>query len=102
MKSLRGRFRGGFFAYNKQYIQSLPIMRPEGEKQNALKAQIAALSSKIMNLTQSADTRSDSTRIDLIKREATVYEERIDELVYELYGVTPEERKLIEGYDINS
>jgi spore coat polysaccharide biosynthesis predicted glycosyltransferase SpsG len=69
---------------------------PKEGKQNALKNEIASLSSKIMKLTQTEDARSESTR-NAIKREAMVYEEKIDELVYELYGVTPEERKLIEG-----
>lgn len=99
-KKVSTRFSGGFFAYNKQYIQSLPIVCPKEGKQNALKNEIASLSSKIMKLRQTEDAGSESTR-NAIKREAMVYEERIDELVYELYGVAPEERKLIEGSAIS-
>jgi hypothetical protein len=93
------RFSGGFFAYNKQFIQSLPIVNPENKSQNSLRDQIAELSSKIMMLNQTIETISDSSRIKLLKREAAVYEEKIDELVYNLYGVTSEERQIVEKYD---
>jgi hypothetical protein len=95
-KKVSTRFGGGFFAYNKQYIQALPIILPKDVSQNALKDQIAALSSKIMKLNQTINTISDSSRIELLKRETTVYEENIDELVYQLYAVTAEERQFIE------
>ena len=96
-KKVSTRFRGGFFAYNKQYIQSLPIILPTDVSQKALIDQIAALSSKIMKLNQTTSTISDSSHIELLLREAKVYEENIDELVYELYGVTTEERQFIEN-----
>jgi hypothetical protein len=96
------RFSGGFFAYNKQYIQSLPIVNPVNESQNVLKDKIVELSSKIMRLNQTIDTISDSSRIKLLKREAVVYEEKIDELVYNLYEVTPEERQIVENYTNSS
>ena len=101
-KKVSTRFSGGFFAYNKQYIESLPIIRPTDDSQNGLKDQIAALSSKIMRLNQAANTISDLSRIELLKREAAIYEEKIDEIVYELYAVTAEERQLIESYNSSS
>ena len=96
-KKVSTRFSGGFFAYNKQCIQALPIVIPKDAGSNTLKDQIAALSLKVMNLNQTISTISDSSRIELLKREATVYEEKIDELVYGLYAVTNEERQIIEG-----
>lgn len=101
-KKVSTRFSGGFFAYNKQYIQSLPIIRPRDDSQNGLKDQIAALSMKIMRLNQALNTISDSSRIELLKRESSVYEEKIDELVYELYAVGAEERQLIESHNGSS
>lgn len=101
-KKVSTRFSGGFFAYNKQYIQALPIILPKDVSQNVLKDQIAALSSKITKINQTISTISDSSRIELLKREATVYEEKIDELVYELYAVTAEEKQLLESYNHSS
>lgn len=76
-KKVSTRFSGGFFAYNKQYIQSLPIIIPNDSCQTNLKDQIAALAMKIMRLYQIISTISDSSRIELLKREATVYEEKL-------------------------
>ena len=94
-KKVSTHFSGGFFAYNKQYIQSLPIVVPKGTRENALSNQIADLAIKITGLNRAASATSDSTHIELLKREATVYEERIDELVYELYVLTDEEKHVV-------
>ncbi len=97
-KKVSTRFSGGFFAYNKQYIQSLPIIGPRDIGHNGLKDQITSLSFNIMRLNKAINATSDSSRLELLKREAVVYEEKIDELVYELYAVTAEERQLIESF----
>jgi len=39
---------------------------------------------------------SDISKKELFDREVKVYEEKIDELVYKLYGITEEEKKIIE------
>ena len=96
-KKVSSRFSGGFFAYNKQYIKDLPIIVPKGENHKNLAEQIASFSSKIMNLNKTLGSNSDSTRLELLKRETTIYEERIDELVYKLYEVTEDERRIIEA-----
>jgi hypothetical protein len=33
----------------------------------------------------------------ILEREVKVHQERIDELVYELYGLTDDEKSLVEG-----
>ena len=38
-----------------------------------------------------------SSEREKIEREITVTDEKIDEIVYELYGITDEERKIIEA-----
>ncbi len=40
---------------------------------------------------------TDEARHDHLEREIASTDREIDELVYELYGVTDEERKIIEG-----
>lgn len=95
-KKVSSRFGGGFFAYNKQYIQALPIIIPKDNNKKSLADQIALFSSKIMNLNQTVGTILDSARIELLKREATVYEEKIDALVYKLYEITEGEQRIIE------
>jgi hypothetical protein len=38
-----------------------------------------------------------SAEREKVEREITITDEKIDDIVYELYGVTEEERKIIEG-----
>ena len=40
-----------------------------------------------------------STEREKIEREITITDEKLDEIVYGLHGVTEEERKMIEGVD---
>jgi hypothetical protein len=37
------------------------------------------------------------SELDRLEREIAAADQKIDELVYELYGITKEERKIIEG-----
>jgi hypothetical protein len=95
-KKNSSHFSGGFYAYNKQYIESLPIIDPKTEQQLALKKQIIELCKRILERNKTIAITTDSTRVELLEREAIVYEEKIDQLVYQLYDITSEERKLIE------
>lgn len=96
-KKVSTRFAGGFYAYNRQYIKALPIVIPTASPQMALRDQIIAFAKKIMSLYQNISTISDSSRWELLEREAIVYEEKIDDLVYELYGLTEDERRIVDS-----
>ena len=89
-------FSGGFFAYNKQYIQSLPIVIPTGQLEINIRDQIIDLSKKIFNLYQTSAVPLGRKNAELLTREAIVYEEKIDAFVYELYGLTDEEKQVVE------
>jgi len=95
-KKASTRFGGGFYAYNRQYIKALPIVVPNGSRQISLGDPIITLAKKIMSLLQNASAISDSSRRELLEREATVYEEKIDNLVYELYGLTEDEERIVD------
>jgi hypothetical protein len=89
------RFGSGFYAYNRQYIKALPIVIPPGPPQISLRDHIIALAKKTMSLYKNISAISDPSRRELLEREATVYEEKIDDLVYELYGLTEDERRVV-------
>jgi len=95
IKKISTPFRGGYFAYNKQYIESLPIIIPLSKKEKETQDDISTLSKSIMDLNKRISKQSDVTRIELLNREVTVYEETIDELVNEFYKLTTEEIDLI-------
>jgi hypothetical protein len=96
VRKISTRFSGGFFAYNKQYIQNLPIMLPSDKNKEAIANQIITMVDKIDTLYKDVESH-DSTEKELLNREAKVYEEKIDQLVYDLYDVGENERKIIEN-----
>jgi len=82
--------------YSKQYIEQVPV--PNISKNNF------SLSKKIVNLVESLlklneqlqSTKLDSQRQQL-QRAIAHTESKIDELVYELYGLTEEEIGIVEN-----
>lgn len=71
--------RGGFFRWKRQYMEQIPVF-PAADKQ---KAPIIGRIEKILANPDGADV--------------TYLEAEIDRLVYELYGLTPEEIAIVEG-----
>jgi hypothetical protein len=71
---------GGYLAINKSTIEALPFVDLEEKHQN----EIAILVDKIISLKQQGNDSSEQ-------------EKKIDELVYKLYEITPDEQKIIEG-----
>ncbi len=95
VKKTSTRFSGGFFAYNKQYIGALPIILPVGKNREQMANQITDLVEKISTIKNRIN-ENDSFRGELAESETNLYEEKIDQLVYKLYGITEEEKKVIE------
>lgn len=101
-KKASTRFGGGFYAYNKQYIKALPIVIPSDSIQVGLRDRMIAFVKKTMSLYENISTVSDSSRRELLEREATVYEEKIDDLVYEMYCLSEGERRLVDSSSVPS
>ena len=90
------RFSGGFFAYNKQYIQDLPIVLPSDKQKEAIASQINIMVDKVSAIYKEIESNK-SSKNELLDREAKVYEEKIDQLAYDLYGITEEEKQIVES-----
>lgn len=71
---------GGYLAINKSTIEALPFVDLEEKHQN----EIAKLVDKIISLKQQG-------------KDSTEQEMKIDELVYKLYDIKPDEQKIIKG-----
>ncbi len=98
LKSISSPFSGGYYAYNRQFIELLPI-RPinfSSPSDKSLHDQIAHFVSSLLNLHKKLKTAKGHLNV-LVEREIAYAESRIDELVYDLYGLTAEEIKIVEG-----
>jgi len=116
LKRISSTFRGGYFAYSRQFIEKLPIRainfsdaadKARHDKMVALVERMLELHKHVAPTFRSARTGdaglkpgatglapSESGRVE---REIASTDAEIDNLVYELYGITDEERKIIEG-----
>ncbi len=74
--------RGGFVRFIRQYVESIPIPSASPEKQKT----VECLVDRILAAKQ-RDAEADTS----------AWEREIDRLVYALYGLTPEEIKIVEG-----
>ena len=94
---MTNRFRGGYYAINKQAIERLPY-RPINFSDLAEKAahdKMVGLVERMLALhKRSARTPQEK---EMIQREIESTDGAIDTLVYQLYGLTEEEVKIVEG-----
>jgi len=75
-------FQNGYYSYAKRFIEKVPIVEVSKTEQKS----IITLVDKILSLKKS-DPRADTSAL----------EAEIDRMVYELYSLTPEEIKIVEG-----
>ncbi|HLC16121.1 MAG TPA: TaqI-like C-terminal specificity domain-containing protein, partial [Thermodesulfovibrionia bacterium] len=97
--SISSTKQGGFFEYKPMYLQQLPIRSIDFNKPSdkAIHDKLVPLVDRMLELHKKKNSLPPSAEREKIEREIAVTDEKIDEIVYELYGVTEEERKVIES-----
>ncbi len=74
-----------YYNYSKSYTEKMPIKFPVNKSEEVIAEKITAKVKEILKLKKK-DENADTKHI----------EKEIDDLVFELYGITPEERKVVE------
>jgi hypothetical protein len=93
-------FRGGYYSYESRFIKNMPIRTIDFDNQDekASHDRLVALVDRMLELRKKEDALPASSEHDRVTREIAVTGEKIDEIVYEVYGVTEAERKIVERY----
>jgi hypothetical protein len=99
LKGISTTMRGGFFRYFTQFIQQLPIriINFSDPTDKAHHDRIIELVERMLSLNKQlliAKIDHDKT---ILQRQIDSTDQQIDRLVYELYGLTEEEIKIVEG-----
>jgi len=101
LRKISSPFRGGFFSYARRYIEKLPIRHIDFDNPTEKKMHddLVVLVDKILGLNKrlAPISNTDCNEKDEVIREIKLTDGEIDNLVYDLYGLTEEERKTIEG-----
>jgi len=93
-------FRGGWITCTKQYVGRLPIRVPRSDSQSdkRLHDRIVTLVGRMLQAQErKRSTKLAQWQMDQVEREIAWTDEQIDELVYQVYGITKDERKIIQG-----
>ena len=85
----KGKMQGNNYQIDKEPILKIPFINPPNEKKNALIDQM----NQIIHIINTEEI-SDYDKQSSIKR----LEDNIDQLVYKLYELTPEEIKIVEEF----
>ncbi|MCG2812395.1 MAG: Eco57I restriction-modification methylase domain-containing protein, partial [Candidatus Aminicenantes bacterium] len=92
-------FRGGWITCTKQYFGELPIVRLNlsNPAEKALYDKLVGLVEKMLALTPKLRGATSESEKAALQNAVTTTDAEIDRLVYELYGLTEEEIKIVEG-----
>ena len=99
IRSLTNRFHGGYFAAGKAAVERLPI-RPIDFSDPADVARhdrMVALVQTMLDLHRRLPDAANPKTRDSLQRRIADTDREIDQLVYELYGLTEDEIALVEG-----
>jgi len=87
-------FRGGYFALNRQYIERMPILGLDDLK---TRQEVATLAEQAVSLRRKLDTsRSPQDQVS-IARQIAANDEKIDRLMFAVYGLSSSEIGTVEG-----
>jgi len=99
IRKISSTFRGGYIALNRQYIEQLPIrtINFSDPADVTRHDKMVTLVERMLDLNkQLPEARTDQEQT-FTQRRIAATDKEIDDLVYELYGLTEEERKIVEG-----
>ena len=92
-------FRGGFYSANRQFLEPLPIhhINFDNPAEKKMHDDLVALVNKMLELNKrlAPIRNTPCNERDELLREINHTDNEIDNLVYDLYGLTEEERKIV-------
>jgi len=90
--------RGGFYRWKRQYMWNLPICTIDfnNASEKAIHDKLVSLVDRMLELHKKKASLPPSAEREKIEREIAITDEKTDEIVYELYGITEEEKKIID------
>jgi Eco57I restriction-modification methylase/TaqI-like C-terminal specificity domain/N-6 DNA Methylase len=98
-KLTNSRFGNGYYSYNRQYVAPLPIRSIDFG--NAIEKSrhdtLAGMATQMITLHKRLATAKTPHETKSLETQIAATDRQIDNLVYELYGLTPEEIQVVES-----
>ncbi|TSA16140.1 hypothetical protein D4R75_13850, partial [bacterium] len=98
-KKVSTTFHGGYFAANKQFLDQLPIrtINFSDSSDKSRHDKMVQLVEQMLSLHKQLPAAKTEQEKTVIQRQIEATDKQIDQLVYELYELTEEEIKIVEG-----
>jgi hypothetical protein len=99
LHSIASTKQGGYFEYKPMYLCKIPIRVIDftSKFDKSRHDQIMKLASDMFNLNKKSFLAKTEHEKTMIQRQIDATEKQIDKLVYELYGLTDDEIRIVEG-----
>jgi type I restriction-modification system DNA methylase subunit len=91
-------FRGGYFAFGKGSLANLPLPDTKQDESNS-RSLIVSLVSQLLDLHKRLGAARTPDEKTLVQRQIDAADAEIDRIVYQLYGLSEDEIKIVEGED---
>ncbi len=92
-KKISSSIRGGYLRFIRQYLEILPIVNANKKE----KDEIVKLVDTILTFNKEKQRTTLSEKIEQLQHRIQHTDDKINKLVYELYGLTEEEIGIVEG-----
>ncbi len=91
--------RGGYLRFIYQYVEQLPIRTIDfnNKREKTMHDEVISLADKMLALHEKLKKAKTPHDRELIERQIKATDDQIDKLVYELYELTEEEIRIVEG-----
>jgi hypothetical protein len=99
LNKLSNVFRGGWITCTKQYFSQLPIkiVNFQKESEKSFYDEIVKLVEQLLKLNEEKAEAKLQSKIEQLQNHINYCEDKINEIVYQLYGLMEEEIKIVEG-----
>jgi TolA-binding protein len=99
LKNISNVFRGGWITCTKQYFSQLPIKQIDfsNKSEKSLHDEIVQLVETMLQLQQQKQSSTLPEQLQQLEQRIAYTDDKINEKVYALYGLTEEEIKIVEG-----
>jgi hypothetical protein len=99
VKLVSSRFAHGYYSFNRQYIEPIPIRPIDFSDRGDVQRHdlVVQLVNRMLDLHKRLEAAKVPEAKVRLTREIDATDRQMDDLVYELYELTPEEIRIVEG-----
>jgi hypothetical protein len=96
---LSSTYRGGYLRFIYQYLEQLPIhsINFDNSQDKSRHDHIVKLVEQMLEAKEKLSNAKTEAETNRLEMQCQALDRQIDEAVYELYGLTPEEIEIVEG-----